>query len=148
MNAACLLGPENDCDFCGSCEPINTFLVRTQRFLSLLSQNVTDDDDDDEASLNLDSTKNGLMEEGLVICPAANHEGIIKVFFLNSDVFHVTSGQTRLESETRHSGAFFKYCIFIITSLQLSRGHSSHRWTVTFYQFTDYDKLPRRRAEI
>lgn len=121
MNAACLLGPENDCDFCGSCEPINTFLVRTQRFLSLLSQNVThddDDDDDNEASLNLDSTKNGLMEEGLVTCTAANHEGIIKVLFLNSDVFHVTSGQTRLESETRHSGAFFKYYIFIITSLQ------------------------------
>lgn len=80
MNAARLLGPENDCDFCGSCEPINTFLVRTQRFLSLLSHNVTHDDD--EASLNLDSTKNGLMEGGVVSCTAANHEGIIKVLFL------------------------------------------------------------------
>lgn len=88
------------------------------------------------------------MEEGLVTCTAANHEGIIKVLFFNSDVFHVTSGQTRLESETRHCGAFFKYCIFIITGLQLRRGHSSHRWTVTFDQFTDYDKLPRRLAEI
>lgn len=80
MNAARLLGPENDCDFCGSCEPINTFLVRTQRFLSLLSHNVTHDDD--EASLNLDSTKNGLMEGGVGTCTAANHEGIIKVLFL------------------------------------------------------------------
>lgn len=41
MKTACLLGFKNNCDFCGSCEPINTCLMRTLRkFLSFLAANV------------------------------------------------------------------------------------------------------------
>lgn len=59
--------------------------------------------------------------------PWGDYQGIV----VNSDV---TSGQTWLESETRHSGAFFKYCIFIVTSLQWRRGHSSHSYLWSFHR--------------